>query len=256
LVGDENVCNIHLTLGYFMFGRNFAVLFLIAGLAAPLVALGAPEPYTIQAGDQLQVVVYGLSGTLPPVAQGPAPPAIIQSLSQTVTVLSDGTVTYPLIGSISVTGLTADAASDRLTAAMRRYVIRPRVSVIIARGKAATFYVLGAVDHGGQFDLERDDRLANAIVEAGVGVNSLADLNHITINRVVDGVPHVYNVNLYNMLLNADYSANLPLKPGDVVYVPKAKQTNLSNLANLPAALYYLYLLVTPGITRGLVSPP
>jgi polysaccharide biosynthesis/export protein len=238
-----------------MFGRNLAALLLIAGLAVPSVALSATEPYTIQAGDQLQVIVYGLSGTSPTLAQGPTPPAIIQSLSQTVTVLSDGTITYPLIGSIEVGGLSADTASDRLTAAMRRYVIHPKVSVIVAKGRASSYYVLGAVDHGGQFELERNDRLADAIVKAGVGVNALADLNHITVDRIVDGVPHVYNINLYNALLNADYSANPLLEPGDVVYVPKARQYNINNWINVPFGLYYLYLLLTPGAASGVVRP-
>ena len=238
-----------------MVARRFAALFLVAGLLLPTAAFGDTSSYTIRAGDQLQVIVYGSSGVAPYPAQSQVVPAGIAALSQTVTVLSDGTITYPLIGSVSVAGLTAGAAADRIAAALAAYVIRPTVSVIVVKGTAATFSVLGSVDHGGQFELEPGDRIVNAIVKAGAGVNSLADLNRITVNRIVDGVPRVYNINLYKALLNADYSENFLLQPGDVVYVPKARQYNLNNLANVPFALYYLYLLLTPGVTNTVVRP-
>ena len=110
---------------------------------------------------------------------------------------------------------------------------------------------MGAVDHNGQVELQKGDRLADVIAKAGVNPYSYPDLNHITITRLVDNVGHVYNVNLYHLLLNADYSSNPALEPGDIVYVPKAKQVNLSNYANIPFALYYLYLLVTPGVNHN-----
>jgi polysaccharide biosynthesis/export protein len=212
--------------------------------------------YTIQPGDQLRVLVFGSQGVSAIQVPGQPPTGTIQALSETVTVLSDGTITYPLIGSMSVAGMSPEAAARRISAALAAYVIHPKVSVIVEKGTSATIKVLGSVDHGGQFDLQPGDRLVDALAKAGVGPTSVADLNHITLNRLVGGVPRVYNINLYNMLLNADYSANPLLQPGDVVYVPKARQYNYANWANVPFALYYLYLLLTPGITRATIGPP
>lgn len=237
------------------FCRFFAAVSLVFCLWAPTVAQAETNPYTIHTGDQLQIIVYGSQGVYSIPVQGQSQTNTIQALSQTVTVLSDGTITYPLIGSISVVDLGPDVAAKRIAAALAVYVIRPRVSVIVAKGTPATISVLGSVDHGGQFELEKGDRVVNALVRAGVGPNSSADLNHITVNRIVDGAPQLYNVNLYKMLLNADYSANFLLQPGDVVYVPKAKQYNLANLTNLPFALYYLYLLFNPAFGAGVVHP-
>ncbi len=207
-----------------------------------------PDPvtdqYTIHADDQLQVQVFGTQGfySLPTQTGQPSSNAI-PALSQTVTVLNDGTVTYPLIGSISVGGLRPDAAAERISSALMAFVIHPVVSVMVLKGAQAKIAVLGSVEHGGQFELERGERLIDALVKAGVGPNTYADLNHITLNRIVDGNPTLYNINAYNMLLNADYSANPLLQAGDVVYVPKAKQHNLADFANLPFALYYLHLV-------------
>jgi polysaccharide export outer membrane protein len=233
---------------------RFAALSLVLCVLAPSI-VRANADYIIHVGDQLQVMVFGSQGVTAIQLPIQAQPATIAALSQAVTVLGDGTITYPLIGSIPVAGLTPDAAGKRITAALAEYVRHPTVSVLVEKGVMPTVKVLGSVDHGGQLDLQEGDRLADAIAKAGVSPNSYADLNHITLNRIVDGVPRVYNVNLYNLLLNADFSADPVLQAGDIVYVPKAKQVNLSNYINLPFGLYYLYLLLTPGVNHNNTAP-
>lgn len=234
-------------------GRCVAAVLFVFSLLTATSAQAETSPYTIHADDQLQVLVFGTQGVNSMAAQGQSSPNTIPALSQTVTVLSDGTITYPLIGSISVAGLRPADAADRIAAALAVYVKHPTVSVLVLKGTPSKVEVLGSVEHGGQFELEKGDRLVDALVKAGVGPTSFADLNHITINRVVNGAPRLYNVNAYNMLLNADYSSNPLLEPGDVVYVPKARQHDLSNLANIPFALYYLYLLAVPGAAAMVV---
>lgn len=237
-----------------MSARLFAALSLIMCLIAPAVAT-ANTDYIIQPGDQLQVMVFGGQGVV--AVQVPAQPqsATISALSQSVTVLSNGSITYPLIGSIHVAGLTPDAAGVQIADALKAFVRTPTVSVIIQKSTPPTVKVMGAVDHGGQVELQNGDRLADALAKVGVSPYSYPDLNHITLNRTVDGVPHVYNLNLYKLLLNADYSEDPVLEAGDIVYVPKAKQVNLANLENIPFALYYLYLLVTPGVNHNAYIP-
>jgi protein involved in polysaccharide export with SLBB domain len=190
-----------------------------------------PDPYTIHADDELQVQVFGTQGFYTQTGQ-PASNTI-PALSQTLTVLSDGKITYPLVGSISVAGLRPEEAAQRISSALTKFVIHPVVSVLVVKGKQRKVEVLGSVEHGGQFELERGDRLVDVLDKAGVGPGTNADLNHVTVNRVVDGTPTLYNVNVYNLLLNGDYSADPLLQAGDVIYVPKAKQHNLPDPTNL-----------------------
>lgn len=232
-----------------MFARRFAAFAFIMCFIAPFVAKGAD--YVIQPGDQLQVLVFGGQGIAAVQNPSQPQPSTIASLSQQVTVLSNGTITYPLIGTVAVGGLTPDDAGKRIATAMAVYVRHPTVSVIIQKGTIASVKILGAVDHGGQMELQRGDRLVDALAKAGISPYSYPDLNHVTLNRLVDGTPRVFNYNVYNMLLNADYSSDPELQPGDIVYVPKARQVNLANWTNLPFALYYLYLLITPGVNHN-----
>jgi polysaccharide biosynthesis/export protein len=207
---------------------------LAAALATTLLLVGFPmrvfaqaSEYKIRPYDQIQVTIAGAS-----------------LLSQTVTVLSDGTVLYPFVGSIRVEGLTTTQLTDLLAQRLKHYFNRtPQLGVNLLKTSPALVNVLGAVEHGGAIQIQNGDRLVDVITKAGVGPDAYADLNHITVNRLVDGVPQLYNVNLYNMLLNADYSSNMLVRDGDTVYVPKAKQRNYTNL---PITLYYLYLLATP----------
>lgn len=212
-------------------------------------AIQAARAYTIHIDDQLQIQVFGTQGLYSVPAQNGQAAATntIQPLSQTVTVLSDGTVNYPLIGSISVIGLRPDAAAQRISDALTAFVIHPIVSVQVLKGALEKIEILGSVEHGGQYELQTGERLVDLLVQAGVGPQVYADLNHITLNRVVDGIPRLYNINLYNILLNADYSSDPVLQSGDVVYVPKAKQHNAADYLNAPFALYYLHLLAVPG---------
>ena len=132
-------------------------------------AIADAAVYTIQPGDQLRVLVFGSQGIGSIQVQGQQAAGTIQELSQSVTVLSDGTITYPLIGSIVVAGSSPEAAAQRISAALAAYVVHPKVSVIVEKGMQATVKVLGSVDHGGQIDLQQGDRLADALAKAGVG---------------------------------------------------------------------------------------
>lgn len=201
-------------------------------------AIQVPGAYTIHVDDQLQVQVFGTQGLYAVPAQNGQPAGdMISALSQTVTVLSDGTINYPLIGAVSVGGLRPDAAASRISDALTAFVIHPVVSVEVLKGAQEKVEILGAVEHGGQFELERGERLVDLLVQAGVGPQAFSDLNHVTLNRVVDGMPRLYNVDVYNLLLNADYASDPALQSGDVVYVPKAKQHNAADFLNAPFAL-------------------
>ncbi|MBN8963946.1 MAG: polysaccharide biosynthesis/export family protein, partial [Rhizobiales bacterium] len=96
-------------------------------IAVPVAATIENEPYTLDAGDKLRVVVFGQD-----------------ALSNNYTVNADGRVSLPLIGTIRARGMTTAQLAGAITASLKKSFIRdPSVAVEIETYRP--FFVLGEV---------------------------------------------------------------------------------------------------------------
>jgi len=183
-----------------------------AGLALGLALLATVPPglaqdltaqYTISPGDVLDISALG-----EPEVTGP------------VTVSPDGTITLQMVGQIPVAGLTLTQAADKLTTELRQYIKDPMV--VVAVRQAATHrqfvYLLGQVLHPGAYEMQKGWTLAELVAVAG-GPTPGASLPRALILRKDTTIP----VDLEQLLVNGDASANVPLQAGDVVIVPESK---------------------------------
>lgn len=177
---------------------------LLFGVTA-LPALAQPAAQSsnatvIHAGDQLNVQVYGET-----------------TLTQTVTVLSDGSIEYPLVGRIDVAGKTPQQAATVLSQHLLKYVRHPVVTIAITQLGQPNVLVLGAVKNPGKYQLRSDGRLSDAIAAAG----GLGDTNGaFPVARVSDAEGHVAQVNLNDLLRQGKVNLDERLGEGSVVYVP------------------------------------
>ena len=158
------------------------------------------SPTRIHPGDQLSVQVFG-----------------DPSLTQTVIVLADGTVDYPLIGRVPVAGKTPDQAATAFAQKLKQYVRRPTVNVLIAQLGQPDILVLGNVKTPGKYQLRSDAKLTDAIAAAGGLVNTNGAFPDA---RVADANGNVATVSLQGLLQRGDTSLDVPLGEGSVVYVP------------------------------------
>lgn len=107
--------------------------------------------------------------------------------------------------------------------------------------------VVGAVDHPGNVTLSEGDHLSMAIARAGNSSNSSADLNNIRVTRqLTDGKTTVYTVNLYQTLEHGNMGVDIPMKKGDVVYVPQVKRHGLAGGAGASAVFLLQHLAGFP----------
>jgi polysaccharide biosynthesis/export protein len=184
-----------------------SALFVIAAIVivfAPVWSLAAgspPKGYLLHPGDVLAVTVYGET-----------------ELSQSTTVLPDGSITYPLVGKLNVGGESVDSATQKLTAAFKRYLRDPVVSISITTLSLEDVLVLGNVKTPGKYTLPPTARVADAIAAAG----GLGDVNgeypdaRVSIDN---GTPET--ISLQSLLRDGDVRANVPLWGNEaVVYVP------------------------------------
>jgi polysaccharide biosynthesis/export protein len=182
-----------------MIGPLRAMVLAVAAGCAMLAASALPAQ-VIHPGDQVNIQVYGQ-----------------QSLSQTVTVMQDGTIEYPLIGRLQIGGKTIDAATAQVRTKLAEYVRNPSVSIAITQFAQPDVLVLGDVKNPGKYQLRSDARVSDAIAAAG----GLAEVNgELQEARVSDEQGDVSHVSLQQLLHDGDVGLDSSLTEGDVVYVP------------------------------------
>jgi len=171
-------------------------------LAVALGTLGtATNPKTvIHPGDQLSVQVFGQP-----------------TLSQTVTVLPDGSIEYPLIGRVALGGETLETATQTMTRSLERYVRHPYVTVLVTQLGQPSVLVLGNVKTPGKYQLRSDAKVTDAIAAAGGIATSNGDLPDA---RISDSNGQISNVSLQKLLHDGDTALDKNVTEGSVVYVP------------------------------------
>ena len=164
--------------------------------------LGASdETFIITSGSTLNVLVYK-----------------DEELSRDYLVDAGGYIDMPLIGKVEVGNLTVPEATDRIEAKLKKFIREPQVN-IYATGYG-NVYVLGEVVTPGPYQLSGKMSVLDAIGMAG-GLKPTASKNRIRVIRKTNGEgSRVIKVKL-GKVLKGDMSADVLLKPGDVINVPE-----------------------------------
>lgn len=111
---------------------------------------------------------------------------------------ADGTITFPLIGSVRIGGKTVDGASDTIRGMLLKgYLHHPQVRVNIVEYAKRRFTVIGQVQKPGSYVLpeEQSADLLQAVAMAG-GFTRLADTGKVTIRRTVNGEEKSFKVSI------------------------------------------------------------
>lgn len=168
------------------------------------IATAAAVNYQLDTGDVLEITVWGHP-----------------ELRTVVQVRPDGYITFPLVGDHLATGKTTTQVAQEIQSKLQTYVVEPSVTVIITEFRTIRVQVLGEVRTPGYYRLKADDRLIDAIGQAG-GPNQDALLSEVTVTRMTGEAAskETYDVSKYINDGAADH--NPALKDGDVIYIPKS----------------------------------
>ena len=159
-------------------------------------------PYTLQPGDVIDVSVW----------KEP-------DLQREVLIRPDGGLSFPLAGEITTTGMTVEAARLAITERLKRYLPNPVVTVAVKTIGGNRIYVLGKVNHAGEFTFSSPVDVMQALSLAG-GTTPFAASNDIVILRRHDGRVEAIHFRYGEVERGKDLSQDVLLQSGDTVVVP------------------------------------
>lgn len=168
---------------------------------------GAARPYTIGSGDLLQIVVWDHPEiNLPAASSGEA---------SGYNVSAKGTIQFPYVGNVQLSGLTEEGARSVIARGLARVIRDPQVTVRVQAYRNGRAYINGEVRNPGLLALNDIPlSLPEAIARSG-GLLVNADRSRIAITR--RGVTTV--VNLYRLGQEGIDPGNILLASGDIVHV-------------------------------------
>jgi len=167
---------------------------------------GAPQmsqdEYLIGPGDVLEILVW----------KEP-------DLSRTVHVRLDGKISLPLTDDIQAANSTLLQVKERITEALRGYMDAPAVYVMLLENRSKKVYVVGKVTAPGEYVIEKDTSLLQAIAMAG-GFAEWADKGDIVVMRKGPQGQFRIKVDYGRAVSGKDINQNIQLQPDDVIIVP------------------------------------
>jgi polysaccharide export outer membrane protein len=179
--------------------------------------------YILGTGDQLSVRVFG-ADDIP---------------DRPIEVGSDGTIRLPMVGKVQASGVSVRNLETDLTNRYRTYFKDPQISITVTDYRSQAVTVVGAVNAPGVVQLRGPTRLMHVISQAGGLKAEAGDKVLITrrLHSVNDSAPappspaltepnssfYLKEINLLKITDGTDPSANLIVKAGDLISVPRAK---------------------------------
>ncbi len=141
------------------------------------------------------------------------------NLSKIIPVRPDGKITLPLVDDVLAAGLTPLELKSMLEKALAKYVANPTVSVAVREIHSKNIYIMGKVNHPGQFPLRQGLTVLQALSIAG-GLAEWADEKNIVIVRMENGRQKKIKFNYSKVSKGKDLDKNIQLQPGDTIIVP------------------------------------
>ena len=173
---------------------------------APTVASSADYSYIVGPGDLLNITVW----------RNP-------ELSASVPVRPDGKVATPLVDELVAQGKTPTQIARDVEAALGKFVRDPVVTVVVTNfvgPYSEQIRVLGEAARPQFLPYKQKMTVMDVMIAVG-GLTDFADGNKATLVRASEGNKR-YSVRLQDLVKRGDISANVEMKPGDIIIVPQS----------------------------------
>ena len=189
-----------------------AVAIAVSGCATKLpmapaqVAVNNDYAYLIGPGDNLNIVIW----------RNP-------ELSSSVPVRPDGMITTPLVEDIKATNKTPTQLAREIEKSLTKYIQDPIVTIIVTGfigPYSEQIRIVGQASRPQTLPYRQNMSILDVMIAVG-GLTDFAAGNRATILRTREGNAQ-YRVRLTDLLKKGDVSANVDMRPGDVLIIPES----------------------------------
>lgn len=173
--------------------------------AAPTLAATPDYNYIVGPGDVLNIIVW----------RNP-------ELSMSVPVRPDGKLSTPLVDELAVQGKTSVEIARDVEKLLGKFVRDPVVTVIVTSfigPYSEQIRVIGQAAKPQFLPYKQKMTLLDVMIAVG-GLTDFADGNNASILRASEGQKQ-YSVRLKDLVKRGDMSANVEMRPGDVLIIPQ-----------------------------------
>ena len=173
---------------------------------APVSAATPDYRYIIGAGDSVTVFVW----------RNP-------EVTTTVPVRPDGRIAAPLIDEIMAQGKTPKELARDVEQELSKYIVDPQVTILVGGfvgPYSEQIRVVGEAAKPQFLSYKQNMTLLDVMIAVG-GITDFADGNKATILRTSEGNKQ-YSVRLRDLIRRGDVSANVDMKPGDILIIPQS----------------------------------
>lgn len=173
----------------------------------PDLKLATPVNYILGPGDELQISVYG-----------------VQEFNASIPVTMEGKVNIQYVGQIPVSGMTIEAATQKIKGALARVYStvssgQSQVGISLTRIRTIKVTIIGSKQPG-NYSISSLATVYNALFLGGGPAKngSYRTIELLRNNKVYK------NIDIYKFLVNGNQSDNVGLKDNDVIRIPAYTQ--------------------------------
>ncbi|MGX9731146.1 polysaccharide export protein EpsE [Janthinobacterium aestuarii] len=194
-------------------------MWLMAVLLTVSAGVAGAADVLLGAGDVLKISVYGSP-----------------DLALETRVSEAGEITFPLVGNVALGGMSVSAAEKKIGGLLEKggFLRKAQVNIIVTSLQSQQVSVLGQVNRPGRYPLEGKRSVMDVLAMAG-GV--AADGSEtVSLIRKRNGQPTKEEIDIVDMVRNANLNRDFDLAGNDVIYVERAPRFYIYGEVQRPGA--------------------
>ncbi|MFH0288656.1 SLBB domain-containing protein [Vibrio owensii] len=165
---------------------------------APVSDVPVPADYTVGAGDEIVIQLFGKENT-----------------THRLRVNRAGTINFPSLGPVQVAGMSFSVVRDSLNQRVKEQMIGVRSDISLGEMRTMQVFVMGDAFKPGAYTVSALTTISQAIYYSG-GFGESGALRNVQLKR---NGQVIRKLDMYDLLLKGDARNDVRLLPGDVVFI-------------------------------------